>query len=134
MILCIGETKEQREAGETNKVCARQMEAFKQGVSDWSRVVVAYEPVWAIGTGLAATAEMAQEAHAGVRQWLTSHVSAQVADSTRIIYGGSVSATNCTGLIGQKDIDGFLVGGASLKPDFVKIIESAQSRRLSSAL
>jgi len=128
MILCIGEKKEEREAAETDAVCARQMAAFKEGVTNWDKIVIAYEPVWAIGTGLSATPAMAQQAHAAVRKWLKENVSAQVAASTRIIYGGSVNAKNCDELSGQPDIDGFLVGGAALKPEFATIISSKKQR------
>lgn len=90
-------------------------------VTDWSKVVIAYEPVWAIGTGKVATKEQAQEVHAQLREWLAKNVSAEVAQSTRILYGGSVNGANCADLASQPDIDGFLVGGASLKPEFVTI-------------
>jgi len=102
----------------------RQMEAIKANVSDWSRIVLAYEPVWAIGTGKVATPDQAQEVHAALRKWLADNVSADVAAKTRILYGGSVSASNCKELATKPDIDGFLVGGASLKPDFNQIINA----------
>jgi triosephosphate isomerase len=82
-----------------------------------SKVVIAYEPVWAIGTGKVASAQQAQEVHAAIRAWLKSSVSEEAASATRIIYGGSVNAKNCKELAGEADIDGFLVGGASLKPE-----------------
>ena len=84
--------------------------------------MVAYEPIWAIGTGKVATTEQAQEVHAAIRKWLADNVSAKVAEETRILYGGSVTDKNCGELSKQPDIDGFLVGGASLKPGFVDII------------
>merc|ERR1712216_558629 len=118
----------ERESGATEEVCAAQLSAFKDGLSDWSRVVIAYEPVWAIGTGLSATPQMAQDTHAQIRAWVNSNVSKQVADTVRIIYGGSVNKDNCTDLAQQPDIDGFLVGGASLKPDFVNIIQSVREK------
>ncbi len=90
-------------------------------MTDWSRVVLAYEPVWAIGTGKVATKEQAQEVHSELRKWLSANVNEEVANSTRILYGGSVSGANCKDLALQPDIDGFLVGGASLKPEFVSI-------------
>lgn len=93
-----------------------QLAALKAEVSDWSKIVIAYEPIWAIGTGKVATTEQAQEVHASIRKWLKENVSDKVADETRILYGGSVSEKNCTELSKQEDIDGFLVGGASLKP------------------
>ncbi|GJN37491.1 hypothetical protein PR202_gb26454 [Eleusine coracana subsp. coracana] len=98
---------------------------FTERIKDWSNVVIAYEPVWAIGTGKVATPAQAQEVHASLRDWLKTNVSPEVAESTRIIYGGSVTAANCNELAGQPDVDGFLVGGASLKPEFIDIINSA---------
>lgn len=124
IIPCIGEKLEEREAGKTTEVCFRQLKAIADNVSDWSKVVLAYEPVWAIGTGKVATPDQAQEVHAELRKWLTSNVSKEVSDSLRILYGGSVSASNCKELAQKPDIDGFLVGGASLKPDFVQIINA----------
>jgi len=118
---CIGEKLEEREAGKTTEVVFKQMKAIADNVSDWSKVVIAYEPVWAIGTGKVATKEQAQEVHAELRRWLAGNVSQEVADSTRILYGGSVNGANCKDLASQPDIDGFLVGGASLKPEFVDI-------------
>lgn len=118
---CIGEKLEEREAGKTTEVVFNQMKFIADNVTDWSKVVIAYEPVWAIGTGKVATKEQAQEVHAQLREWLTKNVSAEVAQSTRILYGGSVNGANCADLASQPDIDGFLVGGASLKPEFVTI-------------
>jgi len=86
--------------------------------------VIAYEPIWAIGTGKVATTEQAQEVHAAIRSWLLKTISHSASDSTRIIYGGSVSEKNCKDLARQDDIDGFLVGGASLKPAFTDIINA----------
>jgi len=124
VIACIGETLEERESGRTMEVLSRQLSAYADSVSDWSKVVIAYEPVWAIGTGVVATPEQAQETHAQLREWMSSNVSSDVANSVRIIYGGSVTGSSCDGLASQPDIDGFLVGGASLKPEFVDIINS----------
>ncbi|KAJ1337498.1 triosephosphate isomerase (TIM) [Microdochium nivale] len=124
VIWCCGESLEQRESGSTLSVIAGQLAALKAEVSDWSKIVIAYEPIWAIGTGKVATTEQAQEVHASIRKWLKDNVSDKVADETRILYGGSVSEKNCTELNKQEDIDGFLVGGASLKPAFVDIINS----------
>ena len=124
VILCCGETLEQREAGKTNEVVLKQLGAVAKEISDWSNVVIAYEPVWAIGTGKVATTEQAQEVHAAIREWMGKTVSEKAADQTRIIYGGSVSEKNCKALAKEKDIDGFLVGGASLKPAFVDIINA----------
>ncbi|KAI1763088.1 Triosephosphate isomerase [Hypoxylon sp. FL1150] len=122
VIWCCGESLEQREAGKTLEVIAAQLSALKAQISDWSKIVIAYEPIWAIGTGKVATTEQAQEVHASIRAWLAKEVSQIVADETRILYGGSVSEKNCKDLSKEKDIDGFLVGGASLKPAFVDII------------
>ena len=101
-----------------------QLKAVKDKVQDWSKIVIAYEPIWAIGTGKVASTEQAQEVHAAIRNYLKKEVSEKVAEETRIIYGGSVSEKNCKDLSKQPDIDGFLVGGASLKPAFVDIINS----------
>lgn len=127
VLFCIGELLEEREAGKTNEVCETQVKAVVSKVTDWSKIVIAYEPVWAIGTGVVATVEQAQEAHAAVRKVLADNVSAEVAASTRIQYGGSVSPDNCEELIKCPDIDGFLVGGASLKPTFMDIIGKVQA-------
>ncbi|KAM0953530.1 putative triose-phosphate isomerase [Dioscorea sansibarensis] len=125
VIACVGETLEQREAGSTVDVVAAQTKAIADKINDWTNVVIAYEPVWAIGTGRVATPAQAQEVHADLRKWLQTNVSAEVAESTRIMYGGSVSGANCKELAAQPDVDGFLVGGASLKPEFIDIIKSA---------
>ncbi|OQR89766.1 triosephosphate isomerase/glyceraldehyde-3-phosphate dehydrogenase precursor [Achlya hypogyna] len=122
VIACIGETKTERESNQTMSVVTAQLAAYAKHISDWTNVVIAYEPVWAIGTGLTASPEQAQDVHAGIRAWLKSNVSAAAADSTRVIYGGSVTASNASELSKKADIDGFLVGGASLKPDFLSII------------
>jgi len=124
VIACIGEKLDQREAGKTLEVNFAQLSAIAENVSNWQKVVVAYEPVWAIGTGVTATPQQAQEVHEKLREWLTTKVSAIVGRTTRIIYGGSVTAANCEELAAQPDIDGFLVGGASLKPDFIDIIHA----------
>lgn len=124
VIACIGEKLEDRDAGRTMTVCVEQLTAFANNIAedDWKNVVIAYEPVWAIGTGKTATPELAQETHQSIRLWLASNISTKVSGSTRIIYGGSVNEGNCKDLSQQSDIDGFLVGGASLKPQFVDII------------
>lgn len=126
VIACIGETLQEREAGQTETVVFRQTKALADAIKDWSNVVVAYEPVWAIGTGKTATPEQAQEVHGALRKWIADNVSADVASALRIQYGGSVTATNCKELASQPDIDGFLVGGASLKPEFVQIVNAKQ--------
>jgi triosephosphate isomerase len=125
VIACIGELLEDRQAGHTFDVIFAQLKALADHISDWEKVVLAYEPVWAIGTGVVATPEQAQEVHAGLRQWLTENVSSDVASKVRILYGGSVSPKNAGDLAKKEDIDGFLVGGASLKgPDFATICNS----------
>ena len=124
VILCVGETLEQREKNESVNVVIHQLETATKDVSDWSNIVIAYEPVWAIGTGKVATEQQAQEVHAAIREWLSKKVGEQVGSSVRIIYGGSVAAKNSRQLAEQKDIDGFLVGGASIKPEFVDIVNS----------
>ncbi|KAJ1693112.1 hypothetical protein LUZ63_009810 [Rhynchospora breviuscula] len=131
VIACIGELLEEREAGKTFDVCFKQMKAFADSITNWQDVVIAYEPVWAIGTGKVATPQQAQEVHAAVRDWLKTNISPDVASATRIIYGGSVNGGNCAELAKQEDIDGFLVGGASLKgPEFATIINSVTSKKV----
>ncbi|MCD7449780.1 hypothetical protein HAX54_001517 [Datura stramonium] len=125
VIACVGETLEQRESGATMAVVAAQTKAIAEQVTHWSNIVLAYEPVWAIGTGKVATPAQAQEVHFELRKWLHVNAGAEVAASTRIIYGGSVNGANCKELAAQPDVDGFLVGGASLKPEFIDIIKSA---------
>ena len=115
---------EQREDNKTIEVVTTQLKAVKEKIADWSRIVIAYEPMWAIGTGKVATTKQAQEVHAAIRGWLKKEVSESVADKTRIIYGRSVNEKNCKDLSKQADINGFLVGGASLKPTFTDIINS----------
>jgi triosephosphate isomerase len=124
VMACIGEQLEDRQNGTTMDVCSEQLEGIKAALSegDWKKVVIAYEPVWAIGTGVTASPEQAQETHAQIRQWLATNISQNVADETRIIYGGSANAGNCDELYSMEDINGFLVGGASLKAEFVNII------------
>lgn len=124
VILCIGETLEERKSGVTLDVCARQLDAVSKIVSDWSNIVVAYEPVWAIGTGLAATPEDAQETHKAIRAHLVKTIGEEQAAAVRILYGGSVNGKNAPEFKDKVDVDGFLVGGASLKPEFVDIIKS----------
>ena len=117
-VLCVGETLEQREAGKTLEVVGRQVGSVVEalGVEVFARAVVAYEPVWAIGTGLTASPEQAQEIHAAIRAQLAAK-DAEVARGVRILYGGSVKAANAAELFGMPDIDGGLVGGASLNAD-----------------
>lgn len=117
VIACIGETLQQRESGEMYNVLGEQLQGIASHVKDWSKIVIAYEPVWAIGTGVVATPQQAEEVHEWVRQWITKHVSADVTATLRILYGGSVNDANCSELAQLPDVDGFLVGGASLKAD-----------------
>lgn len=128
VIACIGELLEERESGKTEEVVYRQTKAYADLIKpdQWKNVVIAYEPVWAIGTGKTASPDQAQEVHAQLRAWLTKNVSEEVGLNTRIIYGGSVTAANCKELAQKPDVDGFLVGGASLKPEFVQIINARQ--------
>ena len=126
-ILCIGETLDQREAGQTFEVIEDQLDLslknFRANKSMPSSIVLAYEPVWAIGTGQTATPEQAQEVHRFIRNWIKSNFDAKTASQVRILYGGSVKPDNIRDLMSEADIDGALVGGASLKADsFVRLI------------
>jgi triosephosphate isomerase (TIM) len=128
-IVCMGEVLAQRECGETGSVCRAQIRAALAGISGLapaviSSIVVAYEPVWAIGTGKTATPEMAVEAHQIIRNEVKNLLGADVAANMRILYGGSVKPDNATALLSEVEIDGALVGGASLKPDsFTAIVK-----------
>jgi triosephosphate isomerase len=159
VILCIGETRSEREAGQTETVLSRQLSVAFQAAAawmkskgleftrtHWARLTLAYEPVWAIGTGLTATPEQAQDAHRFIREWLRGAersstgagtgaipssgaaafpIAVPPAETTAILYGGSVTPENFAGLLGCPDVDGGLVGGASLKPEsFLKLIET----------
>ncbi|KAF2762693.1 triosephosphate isomerase [Pseudovirgaria hyperparasitica] len=124
VIFCCGESLEIRKENKTKEHVLSQLKSAASAIKDWSKVVIAYEPIWAIGTGEVASPEQAQEVHADIRAWLKSDVSPEAAENTRIIYGGSVSEKNCVELAKKPDIDGFLVGGASLKPAFVDIINA----------
>jgi triosephosphate isomerase len=127
-ILCVGEKIEEREAGETEKVIAKQLRDGLKSVSssDMEPVIIAYEPVWAIGTGLTASPEQAIAVHEFIRGALKTLYSEDVAEATWILYGGSVKPDNTQGLLSNKDIDGALVGGASMKLDSFKgIIDEA---------
>lgn len=128
-ILCVGELLNERQAGQTNAVLDSQMNGSLQGIdaAAMQRIVIAYEPVWAIGTGLTATTEQAELAHAHLRTWLTNRYNSQTAGAVRILYGGSVKAQNAAALMSQPNVDGALVGGASLKvDDFLPIVRAAQ--------
>jgi triosephosphate isomerase len=116
-MLCVGESLEEREAGKTSEVIIRQLQAGLALRDSSKRVMIAYEPVWAIGTGKVATPEQAGEAHAVLRKELSKIGGAALADATPILYGGSVKPQNAAEIAQQKEVDGFLVGGASLEPD-----------------
>ncbi|RUS34946.1 hypothetical protein BC938DRAFT_477516 [Jimgerdemannia flammicorona] len=147
VIACVGEKLEEREANLTEEVVFRQLRAIADRIKDWTHVVIAYEPVWAIGTGKVATPTQAQQVHIALRDWLRNNVSAHVADHTRIIYGAlppyidvhltileppsisfvqglSTARTAGTFVTSEGDIDGFLVGGACLKPEFSDIVRT----------
>lgn len=126
-IFCIGEVKEEREAGKHFEVVEAQLEeaVFSLSAEDFAKVVLAYEPVWAIGTGLTATSAQAQEIHAHIRGLIAKKYGQAVADDTTILYGGSCNAGNAKELFSQPDVDGGLIGGASLAVDkFLPIIEA----------
>jgi triosephosphate isomerase len=126
-VLCVGETLDEREKGITEEVVARQVDAVieLEGAQALADGVIAYEPVWAIGTGVTATSEQAQEVHAFIRRRIAGH-DAAVADGLRILYGGSMKPDNAADLMSNADIDGGLIGGASLKAaDFLAICKAA---------
>ena len=126
-ILCIGETLDEREAGTTEQVIDEQLNAALEvaGIAAFASAVIAYEPVWAIGTGMTATPEQAQDVHRHIRARLAGHDS-DLAEKVQILYGGSMKGENAPGLLSMPDIDGGLIGGASLKAsDFLAIAEAA---------
>jgi triosephosphate isomerase len=124
-IVCIGETLAERNSNRTEKVLTEQLEPVFAAIRGLTDIVIAYEPVWAIGTGVSATSEQAQEAHAFIRKLAKARFGAS-ADSLRILYGGSASPKNIAELLSKADIDGGLVGGASLKPeDFAQMVSAA---------
>jgi triosephosphate isomerase len=130
-IVCVGETLEQRKSGQTSQVIHEQVNGSLADLSaeQVAKLVIAYEPVWAIGTGVVATPEQAEEVHADIRGLLQSRYDAQLANQVRIQYGGSVNAENAATLLHQPNIDGALVGGASLKADsFLAIVAAAHGR------
>lgn len=126
-VLCVGETLEEREAGNTESVVARQLQAVIDvvGIDGLANSVVAYEPVWAIGTGMTATPEQAQDVHKFIRAMLST-LNSDIAENMQILYGGSMNAGNADDLIGMQDIDGGLIGGAALQADsFLAICKAA---------
>lgn len=125
-IFCVGEVLEERENGTFNEVVAGQVEAlFELSAEDFGKIIVAYEPVWAIGTGKTATAEQAQDMHAHIRKVIENKYGKEVADNTSILYGGSCKPSNAKELFAKPDVDGGLIGGAALQAEsFLGIIES----------
>ena len=125
-IFCVGEVLEERENGSYNDVVQAQIEAlFELSAEDFAKIIVAYEPVWAIGTGKTATAEQAQDMHAHIRKVIEDKYGKEIADNTSILYGGSCKPTNARELFSKPDVDGGLIGGAALKADsFMGIVEA----------
>jgi len=127
LVHCVGETIEQRDASQTLDAIGRQLGEIGGLLDDPGRVIIAYEPVWAIGTGKVAGPDQAQEAHQAIRQRLT-RISAELADKTAVLYGGSVKPDNAANLLACPDVDGALVGGASLDASsFLQIVRAARS-------
>lgn len=127
LVHCIGEKLDERDAGKTLDVCRKQLDELSSAIADPSRLVIAYEPVWAIGTGRNATAAQAQEVHAFIRAELAKRFNPDYADRVVIQYGGSMKPDNARELLAQKDVDGGLIGGAALKPDtFLPIVAAAR--------
>ena len=126
--LCCGETLEQREAGQPERVIFDQLESALEGVGDTANLVIAYEPIWAIGTGRTATSQQAQDMHAAIRGWLKERFGANAAAEVPILYGGSCKPSNAEELFSQPDVNGGLIGGASLKPtDFLELVRIADA-------
>ena len=126
VIFCIGEVLEEREAGKEFEVVKSQIEeSLFNLAADWSKIILAYEPVWAIGTGKTATAEQAQEMHAFIRKTVAEKYGEEVAEETSILYGGSCKPSNAKELFANKDVDGGLIGGASLDVEqFMGIVDA----------
>ena len=130
VILCVGETRAEREGGQTEAVLARQIAGGVPALGE--HLIIAYEPVWAIGTGLTATPEQAQDAHAFIRRTLAERFGKAGAEKTQILYGGSVTPDNVKSLLAREDVDGALVGGASLKADsFLALVKAGAESLLS---
>ena len=125
-IFCIGEVLEEREAGKHFEVVKAQIEQslFDLSAEDFGKIILAYEPVWAIGTGKTASADQAQEIHAFIRETIAAKYGKEVADNTSILYGGSCKPSNAKELFAKPDVDGGLIGGAALKPDFGQIVNA----------
>lgn len=124
-VICIGETESERDAGKTIEVCKKQIQGSVPEIANAENVVIAYEPVWAIGTGRTPTAQDVQDVHAAIRAEVAAKLGQKVADGMRLLYGGSVKPSNAVELMALSDVDGALVGGASLKvADFWAIIEA----------
>ena len=122
-IFCVGETLEERDAGKEESVVALQLANGLQGIGEITKIIIAYEPVWAIGTGRTASPEQAQQMHASIRGWLHTNSGSEIAAGLRILYGGSVKPENISELMSCADIDGALVGGASLEAEsFARIV------------
>ncbi len=128
VVLCVGETLDQREKDITGEVVSMQTKVALKGVSadDMKNIIIAYEPVWAIGTGKTATSDQAEEVCAAIREVVASIYNAEISEATSILYGGSMNMSNAEELLSKTDVDGGLIGGASLKPvDFAAIIEAS---------
>jgi len=127
VVFCLGETDLERKEGRVEEVLLASLKHLAANVNDWSDIVIAYEPVWAIGTGNVCSPDIAQEVCSFIRRWLKDTVDEKTSETTRVIYGGSVKPKNAKELIAQPDVDGFLVGGASLKPkmfgDIIKAVK-----------
>ena len=125
VILCVGESMLQRETCKTQEVIERMLLAVQNEIDpkQWVNICICYEPIWAVGTGNTPSPLTVQSTHSQIREWLEAEVSKEISEVVRIIFGGSVNAQNCRELIKMKDVDGFLVGGASLTPEFADIVD-----------
>jgi len=132
IVFCLGETDVERKEGRVNHVLLTSLKHLTANVRDWSKVIIAYEPVWAIGTGNVCSPNIAQEVCSFIRSYLKNEVNEKTSRTTRVIYGGSVKPKNAGDLIAQPDVDGFLVGGASLKPmmfrDIIKAVQVSTTK------